>query len=69
MSFDLIIDEQDQGVFIEAIQLVLIMAADAGRQVTVGEVAAGLFNVYATGERDPMKMADAVIDAPKRVLH
>ncbi len=69
MSFELIMDEQDRGIILEAIELVLVLAAEAGREVTVGEVTTGLFNEYVCGERDPAKMAEAVINAPKRVLH
>jgi hypothetical protein len=69
MSFDLIIDEQDRGILLEAIELVLVLAADEGREVTVGEVTLGLFNEYVSGERDPAKMAEAVMNAPRRVLH
>jgi hypothetical protein len=64
-----IIDEQDRGILLEAIELVLVLAADEGREVTVGEVTLGLFNEYVSGERDPAKMAEAVMNAPRRVLH
>jgi hypothetical protein len=67
MSYDTVID--DRGILLEAIELVLVMAADEGREVTVGEVTAGLYSVYSSGERDPLKMAEAVMVAPRRVLH
>ena len=59
---------------LEALQIAIEMALDEaverGMTLSLGDITVRLFEAYAMGERDPDKLADAVVfDSGRRVIH
>lgn len=53
-----------------AIELALDEAVERGMDLSLSDITLRLFEAYAMGERDPDKLADAVVfDSGKRVVH
>ena len=65
-----IISAEDLEVLETAIEAALDEAAERGMSLTVSDVTVRLFEAYAAGERDPERLADAVVfEGRKHQLH
>ena len=59
---------------LEALQIAIEMALDEaverGMNLSLSDITVRLFEAYAMGERDPDKLADAVVfDSGRRLIH
>ena len=53
-----------------AIEMALEEVVERGMNLSLGDITVRLFEAYVMGERDPDKLADAVVfDNSKRVIH
>jgi hypothetical protein len=65
-----ILSNEDLEALQDAIEIALIEASERGMSLSVTDITMRLFEAYAMGERDPDKLADAVIfESSVRQIH
>jgi hypothetical protein len=69
MHFDAALDENDLALLQDAIDRVFELMREEGRELSAGVITARLCEQFFNGERDPQKMAEAVMTSGKRLFH
>ena len=65
-----ILSDQDLEALQSAIETALDEAVERGMTLSLSDITVRLFEAYVMGERDPDKLADAVVfDHSKRLIH
>ena len=65
-----ILSNEDLEALQIAIEMALDEAVERGMNLSLSDITVRLFEAYVMGERDPDKLADAVVfDSGKRVIH
>jgi hypothetical protein len=65
-----ILSDEDLDALQSAIETALDEAVERGMTLSLSDITVRLFEAYVMGERDPDKLADAVVfDHSKRLIH
>jgi hypothetical protein len=69
MHFDAHLDEDDLALLQDAVQRIFELMREEGRELSAGVITACLCELFFNGERDPQKMAVAVMSSGKQLIH
>ena len=69
MHFNADLDENDLALLQDALDRVFELMHEEGRELSAGVITACLCELFFNGERDPQKMAEAVMTSGKRLIH
>ena len=69
MHFNPDLDKKDLALLQDALGRVFELMREEGRALSAGVITACLCELFFNGERDPQKMAEAVMTSGKRLIH
>jgi hypothetical protein len=69
MHFDAHLDEDDLALLQDAVQCIFELMRAEGRELPAELITARLCELFFNGERDPQKMAEAVMTGGKPLFH